>query len=74
MVFERKNYILLIVGVVLVVAGYIIMRAENKVDGFLSLYICPILLLAGYLEVIYAILWRPRSKMEDVTIAGTWIV
>lgn len=68
MVFERQNYILLIIGVVLIVVGYIIMRADNQVDGFLSLYVCPILLLAGYIDVIYAILWRPKSTAEDVAV------
>ncbi|HET6567720.1 MAG TPA: DUF3098 domain-containing protein [Rhodothermales bacterium] len=71
MVFERQNYILLIIGVVLVVVGYVVMRAENEVNGFLSLYLCPILLLAGYLEIIYAILWRPKARVEEVATANT---
>lgn len=62
MVFERRNYILLIVGVALIVVGYTVMRVENEVDGFLSLYVAPLLILGGYLEIIYAILWRPRPQ------------
>ncbi len=45
----------------MIVVGYIIMRMENDVDGFISLYIAPIILLAGYLEVIYAVMWRPAE-------------
>lgn len=63
MVFASRNYKLLIVGVLLVVIGYVIMALENEVDGFISLYIAPLLILGGYLEVIYAILWRPKSNV-----------
>ena len=62
MVFQRRNYQLLVLGLIIVVVGYVAMRMENEVDGFISLYIAPLLILGGYLEVIYAILWRPRSE------------
>lgn len=61
MVFGRKNYLLLLLGVGLVVVGYTVMRVENEVDGFLSLVVAPLLILGGYLEVIVAILWRPKD-------------
>ncbi len=66
MVFSRQNYLLLILGLVLVIFGYYIMRMENEVDGFISLYVAPLIILGGYLEIIYAILWRPKNKpVED---------
>lgn len=68
MVFERRNYLLLLLGVALVVVGYVIMRMENEVDGFISLYIAPLLILGGYLEIIYAIMWRPK-KEQSVEVA-----
>jgi uncharacterized membrane protein HdeD (DUF308 family) len=61
MVFERRNYVLLLLGIALIVVGYVIMRMENEVDGFISLYVAPLMILGGYLEIIYAILWRPKS-------------
>ena len=48
----------------MIVGGYVIMRMENEMDGFISLYVAPLILLAGYLEVIYAILWRPAKESE----------
>lgn len=66
MVFTRQNYLLMVFGVVLVIVGYYIMRAENEVDGFISLYVAPLIILGGYLEIIYAILWRPKSSQEQV--------
>ena len=62
MVFDRRNYMLLSLGVAAIIVGFAIMRIENAVDGFLSLYVAPLLLLGGYLEIIYAILWRPKRK------------
>jgi hypothetical protein len=62
MVFERKNYLLLMLGVALIVVGYVIMRVDNEVDGFLSLYVAPLMILGGYLEVIWAIMWRPGEE------------
>ena len=61
MVFTSKNYILMFLGVLAVIIGYTIMRMENEVDGFISLYVAPLIILGGYLEIIYAILWRPAS-------------
>ena len=62
MLFTRHNYMLLLIGVLAIVIGYTTMRIENEVDGFISLYLAPLLILGGYLEIIYAILWRPRSE------------
>lgn len=62
MVFGRRNYVLLLIGLGLITVGYTVMRIENEVDGFLSLYLAPLLILGGYLEIIYAILWRPKAE------------
>jgi len=67
MVFERRNYVLLLLGIALVVVGYVIMRMENEVDGFISLYVAPLMILGGYLEIIYAILWRPKKEETPAT-------
>jgi len=65
MVFTGRNYLLLFIGLALVVVGYVIMRLDNAVDGFISLYIAPLLILGGYLEIMYAIMWRPdRQKVQ----------
>ncbi len=59
------NYILLLTGLAVIVLGYVIMRMDNQVDGFISLYVAPLLLLGGYLEIIYAILYKPRTDSES---------
>lgn len=62
MLFGTRNYQLMALGVILIVVGYAIMRFENEVDGFISLYIAPLLILGGYLEIIYAILYHDNRK------------
>lgn len=62
---ERENYIILAVGLVLIVAGYIAL-SPNTVFGFLPLTLAPILLVLGYCVVIpLGILYRKREKHEQ---------
>jgi hypothetical protein len=67
MVFSRRNYVLLIAGVAVVVIGYVLMRLENEMDGFISLYVAPVVILAGYLEIIYAILAEPSPEAKKTS-------
>jgi hypothetical protein len=73
MAFERHNYVLLGIGLALIVVGYAIMAFDNargmdeagrqmlSLESPLSLTVAPLLLLAGYLQVAVAVLWRPRE-------------
>lgn len=61
-VFTRRNYVLIIAGVLAVVVGYALMAIENEVYGFISLYVSPIIILGGYVGVIYGIMWRPNDE------------
>ena len=61
MPFERRNYVLLLGAIALIVAGYALMLvdnavSDNPVDSPLSLTAAPLLLLGGYLGILYAIL------------------
>lgn len=67
MVFSALNYKILGVGVLLVFIGFTIMRLENEVYGFISLYIAPVLIMAGYITVVFAILKRPDERANDET-------
>jgi len=61
LVFEKRNYLLLLVGVALIVVGFTAMYLENQYQGFVSLYVSPILIVGGYAEIIYALLWSPSD-------------
>lgn len=65
LVFEKRNYVLLLVGVFLIVAGFTAMYLENAYQGFISLYISPVLIVGGYAEIIYALLWSSSEEKPD---------
>lgn len=62
LIFEKHNYMLLLVGVALIVVGFTAMYIENAYQGFVSLYVSPILIVGGYAEIIYALLWSPSEE------------
>lgn len=55
----------MVVGLLFITVGYVIMRLDNQVESFISLYLAPLMILGGYLEIVYAILWKPRSAEAD---------
>lgn len=59
MVFTKENYILLLIGIALIFVGFLMMYLENEIDGFISLYISPILIVGGFSEIVYAIMKKP---------------
>lgn len=67
-VFTQRNYTLLGGAIALIAVGYVLMRMENEVDGTISLFVSPLLLLGGYLGIIYAILWRPRRAAAPLAV------
>lgn len=61
MIFDAWNYKVLAIGLLLVTAGFTAMYLENEVEGFISLFISPIVIMAGYITVIIAILKHDSS-------------
>lgn len=66
MLFSPLNYKIMGLGALLIIVGFTAMRLENEVHGIISLYISPVVIMAGYITVIYAILKRDH-KLEDST-------
>ncbi|RMG24462.1 MAG: DUF3098 domain-containing protein [Bacteroidetes bacterium] len=72
MPFGKMNYILLLVGVGIIAIGFFLMSLDDFVDATqfsISLYIAPIVVVVGFLEIIYAIMHQPARK-EPVEEAG----
>ena len=81
LVFGRRNYVLLLGSVGLIVLGYALMAFDNargldargvhlSLDSVLSLTVAPVLLLAGYLGIVVAILWRPKPVRDEEAAAS----
>ena len=61
--FGKKNYQLMIAGVFTIVVGFIIMSLDSEKHGFgfLGLTLGPIVVMAGFMLEIYAILHKPTK-------------
>ncbi len=59
--FGKKNYQWMIIGIVILIVGFIIMALERAPHGFgfLGLTLGPIIVMGGFIVEIYAILHRP---------------
>jgi hypothetical protein len=60
--FGRKNYRWMIIGVVTLMVGFIVMAMDTEQHGFgfLGLTLGPIIVMAGFIIEIYAILQNPE--------------
>jgi uncharacterized membrane protein HdeD (DUF308 family) len=61
--FGKKNYQWMIIGVVTLVLGFIIMSLDSNKHGFgfLGLTLGPIIVMAGFIIEIIAILKKPAK-------------
>ena len=71
MPFVRRNYLYVHIGCVVVLAGFLLMMGGGSDDpnvfnesvfGFRQITLAPIVVVAGFSFVIYAILYRPRGQ------------
>ncbi|MDG5766608.1 hypothetical protein QA596_03945 [Balneolales bacterium ANBcel1] len=63
MLLTAYNYKLLVLGIVLVLGGFALMYLEGKQFGFISLYLSPIMVLAGFVVVAVSV-FRTDPSLE----------
>jgi hypothetical protein len=64
---EKENYIILGVGLVVIILGYLALSG-NTVEGFSQLTVAPILLVLGYCVIIpVGIMYRKKEKKDSTT-------
>lgn len=63
MPFGRKNYRLMLIGLGVLILGFVIMTLDTEPHGFgfLGLTLGPILVFAGFIIEIFAILKNPEE-------------
>ncbi len=62
---SRQNYIIMGIGVLVIVAGYLAML-QGSVEGFLPLVVSPILLVLGYCVIVpLGILYRKSAPRPE---------
>lgn len=69
--FGRKNYILLAIGIAILIVGYALMsgggsadptKFEPEIFSPRRITLAPIVVVAGYIFIGYAILYKDKSK------------
>ena len=72
--FARENYKLLIIGVVIIVIGFILMIGGGSEDpevfnpeifSFRRITLAPLVALFGFVFIIYAIMKKPAETKQD---------
>lgn len=60
--FNKKNYIIMLIGIALITVGFIIMAndSEQYGFGFMGLTLGPITVMAGFIVEIFAITYKSK--------------
>lgn len=70
MAFDKKNYILLAIGMAIVIAGFILMSGEGSSEGVFNpdifstrrIVVAPLVSLFGFVFIIFAIMFKSKQK------------
>ncbi|MGC8802779.1 MAG: DUF3098 domain-containing protein [Bacteroidales bacterium] len=72
---EKENFKLMIIGCLIILIGYILMSGgkspdpsvfnEKEIFSFRRVTLAPIVVLAGYIFVLYAIMKKPRQTTKN---------
>lgn len=74
--FSKENYKLLIIGIVIIVIGFILMAGGGadspkefnpEIFNFRRITLAPVVALAGFAFVIYAIMKKPKNSQDEKT-------
>ena len=72
----RENYLLLVIGFAIIVLGFVLMIGgksqdplvfnEKEIFSFRRITLAPIVVLAGFIFEIWAIMKKPKSPANDM--------
>ena len=71
--FDKTNFILLAVGMLVVILGFILMRGagsdesvfNNDIFSVRRIKVAPVVCFIGFISIIYAIIRKPADKGEE---------
>ena len=74
LLFDKRNYLLMIGGILLIVIGFVVMSGGGSDDpkvfnakelfGFQRMTFAPTLVLLGFVIEVFAIMLKPKQKTE----------
>jgi hypothetical protein len=61
--FGKKNYQLMVAGLIIITLGFIIMMLDTEPHGFgfLGITLSPVVVLTGFIVEVFAILHTPKQ-------------
>lgn len=74
--FTKKNYYILVTGIVLIALGYVLMIGGGSEDpnefnpaifSFQRITLAPMVCLIGFVTIIVAIMWRPKVSETEIS-------
>ena len=62
--FNKTNYTIMLIGILLIIVGFIIMAndSEQYGFGFMGITLGPIVVMAGFIVELFAITFKSKSK------------
>ena len=72
--FDKKNYVLLAIGMLVVIVGLILMSGSGSSEGVFNpdifsvrrIRVAPVVCLFGFVFIIFAIIHKPADKQDEV--------
>ena len=61
-IFQKINYQLFILSIVIVAVGFILMMGTSDIYSFTKITLAPIVVLLGFALGFVAILYKPKNK------------
>jgi len=75
--FTKENYLYLIIGFIIIIIGFILMIGgksedpnvfnEEEIFSFRRITLAPIIVMAGFIFEIWAIMKRPGNKKQSIS-------
>ena len=74
--FTKKNYYVLVTGILLIALGYVLMIGGGSEDpnefnpaifSFQRITLAPMVCMVGFVTIIVAIMWRPKVTETEIT-------
>jgi hypothetical protein len=72
--FSKQNYLILLSGLGLIALGYLLMIGGGSKDpevfnseifDFQRISLAPMVCLAGFVTILFAIMWRPKTSEQN---------
>ena len=72
--FDKKNHVLLAIGMLVVIVGLILMSGSGSSEGVFNpdifsvrrIRVAPVVCLFGFVFIIFAIMHKPADKQDEV--------